>query len=256
MRHNPYTTNFFSAISSGSSASAETIMPIIIDLLRPESIVDVGCGVGSFLSVARRLGVIDVMGIDGDYVPRNQLQIPLDAFVATDLSQPFDVGRRFDVALSLEVAEHLPESSAGQFVKALIMLSDAVVFSAAIPGQGGTDHLNEQWPEYWANLFHESGYVPVDVIRPLVWADRSVEWWYSQNTVLFVSTALMARQEALRSHVSQTHLARVHPRNYLESLPPSPATFRSAFMEVGSAVKALMTGRRTKERSLPPELRD
>ena len=63
-----------------------------------------------------------------------------------DLAQPLQIDRRFDLALSLEVAEHLPPECGSEFVQTLTDLSSVILFSAAIPFQGGTDHLNEQWP--------------------------------------------------------------------------------------------------------------
>ena len=92
----------------------------------------------------------------------------------------------YDLCISMEVAEHLPDRFASPFVDLLTRLSPVVLFSAAIPEQGGTDHFNEQWPSYWAARFRKQGFRSVDVIRPAVWADKKVKWWYRQNTILYV----------------------------------------------------------------------
>ena len=106
--------------------------------------------------------------------------------LAGDLAQPLQIDRRFDLALSLEVAEHLPPECGSEFVQTLTDLSSVILFSAAIPFQGGTDHLNEQWPEYWADRFDARGYVPIDCIRRRIWRNEDVEWWYAQNLMFFV----------------------------------------------------------------------
>jgi hypothetical protein len=171
--------------------------------------VVVGCGDGSWLAVFRKLGVEQIFGIDGEYVDADLLQIPKDSFHALDLTKPFKIQRTFDLAVSLEVAEHLPPESAASFVDSLARLAPLVLFSAAIPFQGGANHLNEQWPDYWVRLFQQHGYVPVDFIRGRIWQDESIDWWYSQNTLLFAEE----RSESAKTNLNQLRL--VHPRQYL-----------------------------------------
>ena len=104
-----------------------------------------------------------------------------------DLNQDIGVSRRFDLAMSVEVAEHLPAARAASFVGTLARLADVVLFSAAVPGQSGTFHINEQWPTYWISLFAENGFNPIDVIRPAVWTDERVGFWYAQNVFLYAN---------------------------------------------------------------------
>jgi hypothetical protein len=167
--------------------SARTILNIVRALLpRVDSAVDVGCGVGTWLSVLKDGGTAVIQGIDGHWVDKEQLQIPNECFLACDLNRPIDLGRRFDLAISLEVAEHLERKNAKGFVSSLAALSDFILFSAAIPGQGGVGHINEQWPNYWISHFGEEGFVGVDVVRKHVWNDEAIPLWYRQNTLLFV----------------------------------------------------------------------
>jgi SAM-dependent methyltransferase len=194
------------------------IVPLVVERLRPRSVVDVGCGLGTWLAVFMENGVADVTGVDGDYVYSSRLEIPAERFVAHDLSTPLSLDRRFDLAVSLEVAEHLPADRAAIFVGSLTALAPFVLFSAAIPLQGGTNHVNEQWPEYWAALFGHRGFLPVDCVRREVWGDENVEWWYAQNTLLFVEEGRLASppdggRPFERTPFSQ--LALVHPRQYL-----------------------------------------
>ena len=113
------------------------MVPLVLQLLPVRSVVDVGCGDGSWLVVFRKLGVKEILGIDGEYVDPGLLQIPQDCFQAFDLAKPFSLGRVFDLAVSLEVAEHLPAECAPGFVECLTRLAPSVLFSAAIPFQGG-----------------------------------------------------------------------------------------------------------------------
>ena len=180
-----YTPKFYRELSSVRQ-SADEILPIILDLLHPGSIVDIGCGAGHWLASAHELGVKDTLGVDGGWVLETKLAIPREKFVAHDLATPLSIGRRFDLALSLEVAEHLPASHAKSFVKTVCEAADRVIFSAALPGQGGRHHVNEQWPAYWADLFQACGYQCHDILRQRIWNNPLVAWYYAQNIMVFV----------------------------------------------------------------------
>jgi SAM-dependent methyltransferase len=215
--HAPYDDAFYDRYRQLSAKSAWRVLPHVVRLLAPRSVVDVGCGVGAWLATFMALGVDDVLGVDGDYVRVERLMIPRERFRAADLAQPLHLARAFDLAMSVEVAEHVPEAAAATFVDSLTRLSDAVLFSAAIPHQGGTGHVNEQWPEYWAAHFAQRGYRVLDCIRPAVWDDADVEYYYAQNTLLYVHDRLLARSPRLQSLVTPPQgLARVHPRKWLE----------------------------------------
>ena len=181
----PYKEYFYIGQQDGSLRSAEIVIPHVLSLFPSSSVVDFGCGTASWLKTFERHGVSDYLGIDGDYVSRQMLRIPVERFKAVDLQNVTELGRRFDLACSLEVAEHLPENRSKQFVAALVKAAPVVLFSAAVPLQGGTEHVNEQLPSYWAKLFAEYGYVALDCIRPLIHADRRIEWWYRQNILIF-----------------------------------------------------------------------
>lgn len=222
---NPYGREFFDQQQRGSFSSAEATMPLFTSLVDIRSAVDVGCGVGTWLKVLMAHGVPDVLGIDGDYVDRGALQIPSYRFLPLDIRQPFTVSRRFDVALSLEVGEHLPADCAEGFVDSLTRLAPVILFSAAIPFQGGTDHINEQWPEYWAEFFRSRGYVAFDCIRSHIWDDPRVEWWYAQNILLYANDEGITKNPALadcNKCTSSSRLSLVHPRKYLAAADPIP----------------------------------
>ena len=151
-----YTPQFYDLHQDGARRSARQIIPLVLNWVRANSVVDVGCGTGSWLATVRECGNDDIIGVDGDYVYQSQLEIPRATFVARDLTRPVDLGRSFDLAISLEVAEHLPAPCASTFVASLVKLAPIVLFSAAIPGQGGTDHVNEQWQDYGAICFRST----------------------------------------------------------------------------------------------------
>lgn len=182
-----YSNDFYSYINAGSLASARKICPIVYGWLRPTSLLDVGCGAGAWCKAWKDAGVAEILGVDGDYVDRKNLLIEQSEFAAYDLSQNVDLGRRFDMATSLEVAEHVPESSSRQFVENLTRHADAIMFSAAVPGQGGEFHINEKPLSYWRDLFEQAGYRCFDPVRPAVLNDDRVEPWYRYNTLLYVA---------------------------------------------------------------------
>lgn len=226
-----YDERFFEELREGTRSSARAVVPLVMRMLAPASVVDVGCGLGTWLAVFAENGISDFLGIDGSYVDPIRLEIPRERFLPHDLSTPLRLDRRFDLAVSLEVAEHLPVSAAETCVGSLAELAPFVLFSAAIPFQGGTNHVNEQWPEYWADLFEKRGFAPVDCVRGEIWSDRRVEWWYAQNTLLFVSRDRLGKIAATGFELERTpvsRLALVHPRQYLYTVQSERAARRCA----------------------------
>jgi SAM-dependent methyltransferase len=210
----PYDDAFYAPYIRSSETSASVVVPRVVALLNPGSVVDVGCGEGIWLSEFARHGATRLLGVDGDHVNRSRLRIPVERFVARDLSKRLDIDEIFDLAVSLEVAEHLPPESAAVFVASLVGLAKAVLFSAAVPYQGGIHHVNLQWQDYWAGLFAAHGYAAVDAIRPAIWQDASVSFWYRQNTLLYVEESYLHARPPLadaRKATRQSQLSVVHP---------------------------------------------
>jgi SAM-dependent methyltransferase len=238
---NLYTSEYHDAIAPGSDRSAAVIVPLVTALLPCRSVVDVGCGTGAWLAEFIRAaggGGVGV-GVDGDYVDRSRLLIGAERFVAADLNEPLPreelLGRlngtrakptplpppsgrgRYELAVCLEVAEHVrPERSEG-LVDDLCALADVVLFSAAIPYQGGEGHINERWPTFWQELFKARGFELVDPIRRRVWSDRRVEPWYQQNVVMYAHWRAIGAHPRLADEHRQSFpgfLSMVHPRLY------------------------------------------
>ncbi len=194
----PYDTSFFDFIDDSSLSSARAIVPLVREIVPCRSVVDVGCGRGAWLRIFQEHGVERILGLDGSYVDRAKLLVPQESFRQTDLAKPFHIEGSFDLVVCLEVAEHLPQSRSADFVKELCRAAPAVLFSAAIPGQGGTGHINEQWPEFWSEVFSANAFVRLDPIRPAVLTDSRVAFWYKQNAYLYVREDLVSRDPRLQ----------------------------------------------------------
>jgi SAM-dependent methyltransferase len=211
-----YSAAFYETQSAGSRRSADAVLPHVMALLRPASVLDIGCGVGTWLASWRALGVEDILGVDGAWVDRAMLQIPADRFRAHELTEPLRLDRRFDLAMSLEVAEHLDARHADEFVASLVAHAPVVLFSAAIPGQGGHHHVNEQWPDYWREKFARHGYEIVDSVRRHVWK-APIDYCYAQNTFLYVAREHLQPGSRLHAEWQATateQLNLVHPEHY------------------------------------------
>lgn len=172
----PYSSEYYSNQGPGSRSSAEIVLPLLMDTLDLKSLIDVGCGKGTWVAAAASLDTnLELLGVDGNWVKATELECHPDHFQTIDLNAPTPIGRRFDLAISLEVVEHLLPESADGLVRFLCGCSDAIFFGAAVPGQGGTDHFNEERQSSWESRFKHHGYRAVDLIRPRVWNHPEVE---------------------------------------------------------------------------------
>ncbi|MEZ5003150.1 MAG: methyltransferase domain-containing protein [Chitinophagales bacterium] len=209
-----YNAEFYKGQKHISKQSAEEVIPLLIKLLNPQSVADVGCGVGTWLSVWKNNSVHNLIGIDGDYVDRSQLQINVDEFIPYDLTTSLIFDKKFDIATSFEVGEHIPTEHSDIFVKNICSLSNVIVFSAALPGQGGTNHINEQWPSYWAEIFKKYGYQPVDCLRMKIWNNDKIGYYYRQNMIVFIHQSVIEKYIHLTADslsVEDGVLSIVHP---------------------------------------------
>jgi SAM-dependent methyltransferase len=223
MFRNLYSRKFFAHLREGSLGSARALAPIVLGIHPARTVVDVGCGIGGWVKAFAEQGV-GAIGIDGDYVEREQLLIAQEHFIPHDLNRPLDVADlcrryadkmsgRFDLALSLEVAEHLEPARSDGLVRDLCALADVVLFAAAVPFQGGAGHINERWQSWWAQKFSDNGFAPFDVLRRDIWSRRDVAWWYKQNTIFYVrrNSAAHGQFMARFAQPADTMFDLVHP---------------------------------------------
>ena len=216
----PYSSRYYEGLKEDSAASARAVVPLILQLFPSRSVIDVGCGSGTWARAYLDAGC-EVLGVDGHVVAQEQLLIPTDHFERRDLAQSFSFNRRFDLVNCLEVAEHLDPARGPGFASDLCKLGDVVVFSAAVPGQGGTHHVNEQWPSYWIPHFESQGFVPLDCLRWQLWGHSEVAWWYVQNMFAFVRRHRLADFAAASAAVRPLPTDLVHPRAYVRATVPS-----------------------------------
>ena len=216
-----YNPSWYAGNKDATGRSAAVIAPYVASLVEPSSILDLGCGTGSWLAA---FGVGDCIGCDGPWVDPGQLEIPPERFLVHDLSQPLRLDRRFDLAVSIEVAEHLPESASATLVESLTAHAPVVLFSAAVPGQPGAGHVNDHWPDYWATLFADRNYAACDVIRLRFWEHPDVRYFHAQNIILYVQRDRLDDLE-----IDETPVPRlIHPRLYASALErfPQPESVR------------------------------
>jgi len=257
MSSSRYDKKFYETNYPDSKTSAQIVLNHVLNLIPGiESVVDVGCGTGVWLSVLKEKGVKTIQGYDGDWVlTAEALAIPRECFAAIDLNKAFKADRKFDLAISMEVAEHLAPESSATFVGSLTQLSDIVLFSAAVPGQGGTNHINEQWPSYWSELFRIENFEVVDLLRGMIWDDVRIPYWYRQNVLLFMNVSTKSDLiESLRRD-SRPPLCVIHPelysfkeRFFLINIMDADISARDAFkllsMRVRKAIERRVPGRR------------
>lgn len=212
-----YDQIFFEGQSQNSYRSATVFAEQVFRIFRPASVVDLGCGIGTWLKAFGE--ATELVGIDGPWVKIQDLVDERIKFIPHDLNEPIALDHeRFDLAICMETAEHLSEESSSTLVRSLVALSDVVVFSAAYPGQGGTNHINEQIHTYWAKIFRENGYLPYDFFRPVIWGNEAVEFWYQQNAFLFVKTGASVtkdlEQAAVKPIANIEFMNCIHPELY------------------------------------------
>ena len=203
-----YTDGFYRPRNSQTEYAANHVISVLLErFLEINSAIDIGCGVGTWLKVFKEKTGGNVLGVEGSWLDNSLLEIKEDEFFERDLKEPFYFENKFDLAISLEVAEHLPNEVSDQFVHCLSNLADVILFSAAIPGQKGTHHINCQWQTFWVKKFSENGFVLLDFIRPRIWNDVNIPIHYKQNILVFYRSD----EEVTINGITDL----VHPESYL-----------------------------------------
>lgn len=229
-----YPADFYQDRRAHTAHAASRILAALPVGLPRRSVADIGCGTGTWLAAALAGGAEAAFGIEGAWVTPAMLDDGRITFTPQDLEQSFTLPG-VDLALSLEVAEHLSPARAESFVADLVATAPSVLFSAAIPGQGGVGHLNEQWQSWWAERFGTHGYLAYDVIRPAIWTDDAIPAWYRQNVVLYLDSPTAAELDLTPTEPAL--LDRVHPAfwaranrelAYANALPESEVLRRQA----------------------------
>jgi SAM-dependent methyltransferase len=210
-----YNDNMYENRNQDTKSSAIQIVSIIKNFY-PEisSVLDVGCGTGTFLSVFQdEFQNLKILGIEGPWVKLEFFEVDSNEILIWNLANSFPLlDQRFDLAVCLEVAEHLPIEIADSLVNFLCSSANLVLFSAAIPFQGGVGHVNERWQSYWASIFNKEGFKVKDIIRPLIWKNTEINYWYRQNILIF------EKVEGVSEDLANNFIDLVHPEAYLKKI--------------------------------------
>jgi SAM-dependent methyltransferase len=212
-----YSSSFYRRQRDGSRISAEVVLSLLFQHVKPRSVLDYGCGVGTWLAAAGQLGAERLVGYEGKWVTHEMLADRSIELHNIDLEREAAPQRRVDLAICLEVAEHVSDEAGRRLVSSLCKSSDLVLFGAAIPGQGGRHHVNEQWQSHWVDAFFSNSFNAYDVIRPAVWSDGRVELWYAQNALVYAKRDNAALHSAF-AKFPVAIAALVHPRLLLKKL--------------------------------------
>lgn len=226
--------------------SPHIIVPVIYDILKPDSVVDIGCGLGTFLHVFKQCGAKEIMGLDGPWINKEKLSqyLDKDSFQIVNLHEPIRLQKKYDLAICLEVAEHIAPESADIIVESLVSLSKTILFSAAVPFQGGQNHLNEQYIDYWKQKFARHDYIVHDVLRFIFWNNKNVFWWYKQNMYLVAHKDVKMDTEAFRKKEEDIQrMIFIHPELFeermsrLKNIVSGKASWKDLFKVTGNFIR-------------------
>ncbi len=234
-----YYEDFYRERREKVAEAARIITPRILEFIQPASVLDIGCAEGEWLSVFKEHGM-EIHGVDGPWVKTSRLLIPERDFTSHDFKKPLDLGRQYDLVMSLEVAEHLQEEYAAPFIESLVRHGSVVLFSAAIPFQEGRGHRNEQWPDYWAKLFLMEEYHCIDCLRPILWNLPEAAPNYAQNMLLYIHRNSLGEFPAGNEKTpvfQQMPLSLVHPENYLKYADPTHILLRDVRRNIGTVMR-------------------
>jgi len=182
-----YNEDFFKDNINLTKSSAQSVVDLLLYYFHPASVLDIGCGPGVYLREFKNRG-IRIQGVEGSGKVKNHLLVPQETVIIHDLRKSLELHEKYDLVLCFEVAEHLPEKSAENLVRILTVHGDTIIFTAAPPGQGGKNHINEQPEAFWKDLFAKCAYVKnEDVTAELRTNMRErhvIEWMY-KNIFVF-----------------------------------------------------------------------
>lgn len=182
-----YDENFYKINAKESYESARLVIDIFKKYYNPHSVIDLGCGVGTWLKAWQENGANEILGVDANQMPENMLYISRKNLHVVDFeNSSFNVDKKYDLAQSLECLEHISPQNEDKILSILYKASDLVLFSAAIPMQVGTNHINCHKLQYWVDKFKDKGYKCYDIIRPeCIKKNIKIGSWYMQNILVF-----------------------------------------------------------------------
>jgi hypothetical protein len=167
------------------------IAEAIVQQYNPQSVIEFGCGKGDLSRAFASMG-LSVFAFDG-YANPDFYELENITFAKVDFNGTLALKthlaalkRKFDVAICLEVAEHLDPSVSSELIEVITSVSDVVIFSAAVPGQGGDGHINCRSREFWYDQFTKNNFEIADTIRVRLRGKDDVAVWYRLNVIDYV----------------------------------------------------------------------
>lgn len=193
-----YSHKYFDKHKMAARKSARHVVPFVMSVIRPISIADIGCGSGQWTKEFISNGVKRAYAFDAFASPCWGVADNSVDFQKIDLEDCVADFPDVELVCWLEVAEHLSKSSCNRILSYIVERTDAILFSCAVPGQGGTGHISERRLSDWVSDFKEFGFCCQDILRPRFWNDENISWWYRQNAVIFAKENSVA-SNAIRS---------------------------------------------------------
>lgn len=251
---------FYSWQIDESYKSATIYCDYLFSIYQPKSVLDFGCGRGAWLKAMHEHGAERVVGVDGPWNSQEAMIDQAIEFTGADLNDPDKVlaGKTFEMAMSLEVFEHLEPQNAARIADCFTSLAPVLLFGGAFVHQDGQNHINERPHSYWAEMFAERGFEVFDLFRARFWGDDRVCYWYQQNTFLYVRRGHpLAQKLREMGHAPVENLAwlnAVHPvmlyryagltiprrlRMAFAEKAPAPLRFVAGLVRKGLGIKAI-----------------
>ncbi len=190
----------------GSHLAFDSGLKILKPILKPGmSVLDFGCGRGDWLKAAIKLGAKRVLGLETYALNKPDLPYEVEF---QDITEPIFLGETFDIAICVEVAEHIPTEKSDILVENIANSANIIAWSAACPGQGGCFHINEQKPLFWHEKFLKQGFICVD-LRSLFWDDKNIEPWYRQGILFYFKEHLVPYE--FKNYIVNKPMHLIHP---------------------------------------------
>ncbi|MFA6995137.1 MAG: methyltransferase domain-containing protein [Patescibacteria group bacterium] len=185
-----YDNRFFRNTIKLEASSAFEFTALVLKYYTPASLVDIGCGAGIYLKEFNKKGIKNLLGLDGSPAAGEEFLLDKHKLVIFDLAKKYKFKKKYDLALCLEVAEHLREKDADVLIETITEAADNIIFSAAVPGQGSRSigHINEQPHNYWIEKFKNKNFSYLKLRTEKMRAEmkaRGVVWWIVNNLMIF-----------------------------------------------------------------------
>ncbi len=209
-----YNKKYYRSFSNDSNLSANIILSEIFKTIECKSVIDIGCGTGMWLENVYKIlkdNQLILTGVDG-YQIKDLKKFNKAKYYFKNLEEDF-IFPKHDFLMCMEVAEHLSSNNAKSFVNNLCGIADVILFSAAVPGQGGLKHINERYANYWIDLFKKNDFVANDSFKKNIWMNNAFKNcpYYISNSFLFINKNSIKSKLFKYEEHDISNINKVHP---------------------------------------------